>query len=452
MSAVLWQPPQQGRHLDGHLAQANPTLIDGAMTYEPPAGILIGPEAMREVKAGDAIAALMPERFAEVHDLGKGMHGPTIVPVGIVRASDPTVDTSFTQVFNVWIIPEIDKRAKAGSQTDSLLPLSQALIVFPPKDSPERHRVLLNSEVGVRAALRPSYTDVFSEAIAGDKVELRLGDMFDLRGFALEGVDMENDGFVWMRPERGGWALYFNFIPSSGAAMDISPGERERVMRSVQDAIAQEMLQTFLHGVIGDDDDIRRAMTSDGWCPTPILLPEPWQRMIAAYVQGEPEGATELALCAVGVKELDKMRTAWLTEDVFASDRPFLDTGIERYSAGDYISAISVLLPRIEGLANRVRQKRGAGARDNVTQVFGELDKLASADVRDGYLATRIREEFASFITNFLLVHFKPSSSTSGAVRGRHAHAHGATGDPQYDRGYALKIILALDALYFISR
>jgi len=112
----------------------------------------------------------------------------------------------------------------------------------------------------------------------------------------------------------------------------------------------------------------------------------------------------------------------------------------------------STFLPRIEGLANRVREKRGIGARDRIVEVFNSLEQLASADVRDGYIATRIREEFGALIANFLLARFRPSAPGVAATRGRYAHAHGATGDPHSDQPYALKIILALDALYFAAR
>ncbi|MGH7528236.1 MAG: hypothetical protein ACREMX_16200 [Gemmatimonadales bacterium] len=43
------------------------------------------------------------------------------------------------------------------------------------------------------------------------------------------------------------------------------------------------------------------------------------------------------------------MLNSWIADEPFASDRGFLERGIERYQAGDYISAVSVLLPRIEG-------------------------------------------------------------------------------------------------------
>lgn len=141
-----------------------------------------------------------------------------------------------------------------------------------------------------------------------------------------------------------------------------------------------------------------------------------------------------------------------MSEEPFASDRRFLEIGVERYKSADFISTVSVLLPRIEGLANRVRNSRGIGARDSISEVFKSLDQLASADMRDGYLATRIREEFEALIASFLLVRFKPSAPSAATTRGRHAHAHGATGDPHYDQSYALKIILAIDALHFVAR
>jgi hypothetical protein len=71
---------------------------------------------MPEVKAGDQITEFIPANFAEVHELGKAMAGPTLVPVGIVRAPDPAADKSFTQLFDVWITPEVARRMQAGRQ------------------------------------------------------------------------------------------------------------------------------------------------------------------------------------------------------------------------------------------------------------------------------------------------------------------------------------------------
>jgi hypothetical protein len=56
------------------------------MTYEPPAGILIGPESMKSVNKGEHIQEFLPDTFAEIGDLGKGRSGPGIAPLGIVRA------------------------------------------------------------------------------------------------------------------------------------------------------------------------------------------------------------------------------------------------------------------------------------------------------------------------------------------------------------------------------
>ena len=44
---------------------------------------------------------------------------------------------------------------------------------------------------------------------------------------------------------------------------------------------------------------------------------------------------------------------------------------------------------------------------------------------------------------------FEPSAPGADAAGG--SHAHGATGDPQYDQPYAMKIILTVEALYFPS-
>lgn len=423
------------------------------MSYEPPAGILVTPANITQVNEGDRIEEYLPDNFDDIEALGNVRSSAGLVPVGIVRAADPNSNYTFRQIYRVWIAPEIAKRVEEGRAAAEALPeVSQALIVFPPKSAPERHRVLLNQEVRPRATVRPAYPEVLGEAAVGRESQMSVRDMFDLRELVFDGVDMQLDGFAWLRAEAEGWALYFNFLPSSGVVSSMQETHRQQVMRGVQDAIAQELLRSFMRNVFTDDLTVRSNMATDGWCPTPMLLPDHWKRMCTAYQKGDAEGAAAVAIAAIGARELDTMLATWITEEPFASDRRFLELGLRHYKAEDYISAVSVLLPRIEGLANKVRTKRGLGARNSIAQVFAKLDELASADLRDGYLATRIREEFSGLITSFLMAHFLPSAPDADAARGRHAHAHGATGDPQYDQAYALKIILALDALYFISR
>jgi hypothetical protein len=421
------------------------------MAYNPPAGILIG-TGVDATEKDVEILAFVPQMFTDIDELGKTLDGPALVPIGIVRSQDPSTHQTFSQMLDVWIAPEISRRIASGTPPEAFATLTQALVVFPPQNEPERHIVLLNDEVQVGATVRPAYNSSLSGWSQGEVRDLRLGDMFDLRETHLEGVNIETDGFAWLRPEGRAWTMYFNFLPNSGFSEKLGQAERERFMRAIRDAIAQEMLRVFARGVLTEDPGIRAAMAADGWCPTPILLPNPWIEMCEAYRQGNAAAAEALAVTAIGAAELNKMIATWVAEEPFTSDRRFLETGVERYLSGDYISAVSVLLPRIEGIANRVREKRGIGARDSISQVLKSLDQLASAEVRDGYLAQQIRAEFEALIGNFLLAQFRPSAPGAEAVRGRHAHAHGATGDAHYDRAYALKIILALDALFFVGR
>lgn len=422
------------------------------MSYEPPAGILIGADVNTGISEGTTISSFVPDDFNDIERLGEEIGQPALVPLGIVRTDNPNEHTTFKMVLRGWISPELDRRIAAGERPPSARMIHEALIIFPPREHPERHRVLFDAEVRAGVVMRPAYKSLVATDLIAGEVPLSVGDMFDLRAATLDGVNMEKDGFLWIRREGTGWALYFNFLPSSGFEAKISESDQAQIMAAVQDAVAQQLLRSFLTDVLTEDQNVRSKMAADGWCVTPILLPEPWREICAAYARGDVREAEAAAVAAVSSAALDRMAESWVLDEPFTSDRRFLETGIERYKAGDYISAVSVLLPRIEGLANRVREARLIGARDSTSQVFRSLEQFASSEVRDGHLATRIREEFDALVTHFLLARFKPSEPGARSVRGRHAHAHGATGDPQYDQVYALKIILALDALYFVTR
>jgi hypothetical protein len=281
-------------------------------------------------------------------------------------------------------------------------------------------------------------------------------DIFDIRSLWFEGVDRERDGFLWIRGDRHGVELFFNFLPARDDASPITAAFAEQaaaVSAAVRRAMGRAVLRRLYAGVFATTSKVRKRMARDGWCPSPLLLPDAWRRMVAAYEAEDPGAAEGVAIAAVDAGALARAVSEWRAVEPFAADAPVLERGVERHLAGDHVSAVAVLLPRLEGLANRVRHARSGGVpRDGGTpDALSDLDQLAGPDTREAWLPREIRVLLRATLDKFFLRPYADGPAARDAL-GRHAHAHGATAPEHYTPAYALKVILALDALFAATR
>lgn len=408
------------------------------MVQEPIAGIAIPPLGQERVQAGDPVDYLIPQ-FTDISELRAGLTWAAVLPLGILRLPDldaPEAQRLIGPYLNQGVLR---RHAEAPDTTPIPYPVTRALIALPPEEGGEA-RVFLNEEVRVLAKARLKYTTVQ----AGDPVYLK--DLLDLRDLHFEGMDVRRQPFAWLRQSGDGYVLYFSFlanvpnvlqafaatgVESESAGWSPSPEWQEAhglLIRSVQDQMAQEVLRSLLEQALPHDDVVRDRMRADGWFPAPCLIPDPWKAMCDAYRRGAPTEATTAAAAALSAAELWRMCEAWVSREPFSGDRSFLERAIEHYLAGDPLSAVSVLLPRIEGLVNRARLLRGMAATSKFDRVFRKVEQLGDAELGQGWLVTRLREGWDEMIGDFFGANFNPSDPAAAAKRGRHPHAHGATG------------------------
>lgn len=339
---------------------------------------------------------------------------------------------------DAFFLPEVAARDEAGGAE-----LGGALVVFP-AEAPHEHRVYLNDEVRIRADARAKYGEV-----AGGP--LRSGDLYDLANLRLEGVREGQDGFFWVTQEPGRFALYFDLVPVLKDEEMAAEARTELTVR-IMDAMAQEYLRGFLRHAFEADEGVQERMAVDGWVPAPALLPEPWASMSRAYAEGRDADAEALAADAAPRERVDGMVSAWCADEPFTSERPFLEAAVDRYFAGDYISSVSVALPRLEGIANRVRRDNQLRAENSVSKAMADLDAVSSGPTKGRWLREQVLERFGAFVERFLNAHTNARAQGPILTRGRHGHAHGASDASVYDRRYALQVLLALDALHFVLK
>jgi hypothetical protein len=423
---------------------------------EPVFGIVLTPPGQQQVPEGAAMDYFVPE-FAEIEKICAGLKRPAVVPLGVMRVADLN-DPMLDRFLGRYLQAEVLRRVKEGSLDASSLPVPvhQALVALPQNEG-DPFRVYLNAEVKVLGYVHTKY------GLVNEGDPLGLDNVMDLREVSFRDVDITTQPFAWLRQTKDGFVVYFSFIPATprvyealGHADRSEDPERwkawrDSIVRTVQNAIGQDVLRDWFERALPDDAGVRDAMRNDGWFPAPTLLPQPWGKMCAAYAHGRPGEATELAIAALSEARVRSMLSAWVSREPFAGDRAFLEHAAERYFAGDYLSAVAVALPRIEGLVNRARSTSGIGATSKFSKVFTELERLGDPELSAGWLMGRIREGFLDVIDAFFDAHFAPTDPNASSTRGRHAHAHGATRHEEYDARYAAQVLLMVDALFFFT-
>lgn len=161
----------------------------------------------------------------------------------------------------------------------------------------------------------------------------------------------------------------------------------------------------------------------------------------------DPTKAIERVCDAFDGDALDEMlkrfeRYAFLEEHI-----PFLETGIERLKAGDYLSSVHVVWPRIEGLMRKLlgysnerpsQRKLAETIRDHVVtnKPFSQL-----------YLPVR-------FCEYLLTAYFKDFVPTDAEVEiSRHSLAHGTASNTDFSKQKALIGLLIVEQIaYYTSR
>jgi hypothetical protein len=125
---------------------------------------------------------------------------------------------------------------------------------------------------------------------------------------------------------------------------------------------------------------------------------------------------------------------------------PFLETGINRYLEGDYMSSINNIWPRIEG----IWRYAFAGGRGHVSQTI-LLDNMRDV-VANQYISPSVYfpDRFRDYLLRY---YFKSFDLSSGVLDvSRHSIGHGVADAATYNKKNALVGILIVDQLTYYLR
>ena len=147
------------------------------------------------------------------------------------------------------------------------------------------------------------------------------------------------------------------------------------------------------------------------------------------------------------MESLDKdsiqtMFELWVTKEPFQSRQMLIGKGIEEYLQGDYISALHILYPQIEGLLQHLTFK---GQQVGSTQQLREtLTSTAKEQCTEARLY--LPDEF----NDYLKTGFFPKIDLAVNVKlTRHTLAHGVADENEFKSIRAFQAILILDQIYY---
>jgi len=121
------------------------------------------------------------------------------------------------------------------------------------------------------------------------------------------------------------------------------------------------------------------------------------------------------------IRLLKEQPPCWRSNPIFADHDKILDTAVERYLAGDYVSCSSILYTRIEGILRSIYR---AYISSHIPRDTEEIDKAIIERYKGERLSPSLLmpEKFRKYLDDVYFASFKPGSAPDVS---RHSVAHG---------------------------
>jgi hypothetical protein len=266
-------------------------------------------------------------------------------------------------------------------------------------------------------------------AQAGDPMYRK--DIGGIGGVRFPGIDIpQNSGIIFYFSIGWRRGLFFDFMPLQGEPL----GDIERRLGEYYD-------QLWFSDLYAIPNDAWSAIFAAGWFPFMKLIGGDFEHLPDFLERDIFTSWEEGVVSKFNEARLREMIDGWRDVARFREHIPFAESAVERYAAGDYVSAISILWPRIEGALRHLYLGPEQRPRQRVllANVRDILDKKSVAP--NSYLP--------ALFERYLVQHyFRDFNVQNDRVDlGRHSIAHGVTKASDYTQGRALQGFLILDQL-----
>jgi len=244
----------------------------------------------------------------------------------------------------------------------------------------------------------------------------------------------KNAGFILLLSHSWRKAFFFDFRP-------LLPEQQTPIDYDIEAVGGRLLSHLFYTEYFLLSDAEWDATITAGWFPFMYLVGDLWDGLFHSIQNGEELEYAESQIYDSFLQVLDTKIEDWIKKDIFRDEEQFLSRAVNAFKNEDWVTAISLLSPRIEGI---IRRSIGSyGKHDKmVTDLKNSISTSLAHDCSllfPKQLARYFREVFFEFV----------DFSTPNRRVNRHTVAHGMVPGQSMDRSHGLRIMLLLDHLYY---
>jgi len=323
---------------------------------------------------------------------------------------------------------------------------------------PENILARLPKELGIR----PSTVDHFLAIIRRDKTATVYVNELKIIGLMQTKRELKKGEYIYSNdvadliairfgdlevPTDAGIVFLFSVGWRKGLFFDLAPIQPKSDELRTYD-LNIELGQFYAYLMFQDFFKISEAswhrLFSQGWFPFISLRTETIQALVN-HANAEWNLDELIDKISAEVKaELPKWYEDWTKGDHFSTHSSALGVAVDRFLASDYISAVSILYPRIEGVMRSHHLEATPSA--PLTQVGLVKSSLSRIDHVLRPRALLLPEKFRAYMTNVYFANFEPKNPKGLS---RNTVAHGVASDDEYSEKAAIIGFLILKQLSY---
>jgi hypothetical protein len=284
--------------------------------------------------------------------------------------------------------------------------------------------------------LRPLMAMVINRPITpGDPVGK--DDIADISSVVFDGLTIPDDAGILFLFSIG-WrkGLYHDFLP-------ISPLVDSRRTYDLASALGQYYTYVLFQERFRIEPEQWDVLFRTKWFPFVGLRNETIRLMLTHIREGWEIDSLTGDIANEIKDKLDGFVQGWQAHPSFANHMKLLERAAERFKGGDYVSAASILFPRIEGLMRSYHASIDANVRPSQKSLPASAVHAKASQT----VSLLMPKRFEQYLEEVYFADFKPEDKRFGISR--NTVSHGVASEDEFNEKAATIGILVVQQLFF---